>query len=85
MKDKRTYDKFKDYSSDISYENEFKYSIDEDRGASDLTLQIEMLTKQKKLLQEKCRQAGQTIEGLTKELDRLSEENNNLRTMMGKL
>tara|TARA_R100001015_G_C4622564_1_gene180056 strand:+ start:1541 stop:1798 length:258 start_codon:yes stop_codon:yes gene_type:complete len=84
MKDKRTYDKLRDHGNDISYENEFKYSIKEDRGASDLTLQIEMLTKQKELLQHKCRQAGQTIEGLTKELDRLSEENDNLRTMIGK-
>jgi|TARA_R100001126_G_scaffold102470_2_gene86779 hypothetical protein len=85
MKDKRTYDKFKDYSNDISYENEFKYSINEDRGASDLTLQIEMLIKQKELLQFKCREAAGKIQGLTKEIDRLSEENDNLKTMIGKL
>ena len=84
MKDKRTYDKFKDYSNDISYENEFKYSIKEDRGASDLTLQIEMLTKQKELLQKKCREAGQVIQGLKDDIDRLAEENDNLRTMIGK-
>ena len=84
MKDKRTYDKLKDHSNDISYENEFKYSIKEDRGASDLTLQIEMLTKQKELLQKKCREAGQVIKGLKDDIDRLAEENDNLRTMIGK-
>ena len=84
MKDKRTYDKLRDHSNDISYENEFKYSIKEDRGASDLTLQIEMLTKQKELLQKKCREAGQVIQGLKDDIDRLSEENDNLRTMIGK-
>ena len=84
MKDKRTYDKLKDHSNDISYENEFKYSIKEDRGASDLTLQIEMLTKQKELLQKKCREAGQVIQGLKDDIDRLAEENDNLRTMIGK-
>jgi len=84
MKDKRTYDKLRDHSNDISYENEFKYSIREDRGASDLTLQIEMLTKQKELLQKKCREAGQVIQGLKDDIDRLAEENDNLRTMIGK-
>ena len=84
MKDKRTYDKLKDHSNDISYENEFKYSIKEDRGASDLTLQIEMLTKQKEFLQKKCREAGQVIQGLKDDIDRLAEENDNLRTMIGK-
>ena len=84
MKDKRTYDKLRDHSNDISYENEFKYSIKEDRGASDLTLQIEMLTKQKELLQKKCREAGQVIQGLKDDIDRLAEENDNLRTMIGK-
>ena len=84
MKDKRTYDKLRDHSNDISYENEFKHSIREDRGASDLTLQIEMLTKQKELLQKKCREAGQSIEGLKNDIDRLAEENSNLRTMIGK-
>ena len=84
MKDKRIYDKLKDHGNDISYENEFKHSIREDRGASDLTLQIEMLIKQKELLQNKCREAGQVIQGLKDDIDRLSEENDNLRTMIGK-
>ena len=84
MKDKRTYDKLRDHSTDISYENEFKHSIKEDRGTNDLTLKIEMLIKQKELLQKKCREAGQVIQGLKDDIDRLAEENNNLRTMIGK-
>ena len=92
MKDKRTYEKLKDYSSDISYENEFKHSKPEDRGPGDLTYQLEVLTKQKEYLQRQCRRAGHAIldlevnnSGLKKEIDRLSEENDNLKTMMGKL
>ena len=42
---------------DKTFENEVKHQI-EDRGHNDLTLQIEMLTKQKELLQYKCREAG---------------------------
>jgi len=84
MKDKRTYDKLRDHSTDISYENEFKHSIKEDRGTNDLTLKIEMLIKQKELLQKKCREAGQVIQGLKDDIDRLAEENDNLRTMIGK-
>jgi len=63
--------------------------IKEDRGPEDLTLKIEMLTKQKEYLQKKCRQAGEAIlkqEGkylsLEKEYDKVCEENNNLKTMM---
>ena len=61
------------------------------RGPADLEERIEMLTKQVEFMQGKCRQAGKAIldldltnKGLTKEIDRLSEENDNLRTMMGK-
>ena len=50
----------------------------------------EALQKQKIFLQNKCRKAGgaifnqeKTNEGLKKEIDRLSEENENLRTMLG--
>ncbi len=50
----------------------------------------EALQKQKIFLQNQCRKAGgaifnqeKTIEGLKKEIDRLSEENTNLRTMLG--
>jgi predicted RNase H-like nuclease (RuvC/YqgF family) len=82
MKDKRTYTNIKEYNEELTYENEVKISSD-DRGSGDLTFQIEQLTKQKELLQTKCRQAGQKIEGLTKEIDRLAEENDNLRTMLG--
>ena len=61
------------------------------RGPNDLEENIDQLKKQVEFLQRKCRQAGKaildqelTIKGLTKELDRLSEENDNLRTMMGR-
>ena len=50
----------------------------------------EALQKQKIFLQNQCRKAGgaifnqeKTIKGLKKEIDRLSEENTNLRTMLG--
>ena len=50
-----------------------------------------MLTKQKEFLQFKCRQAGKAIlelevmkENLSKVVDTLTEENNNLKTMMGR-
>ena len=59
------------------------------KGPSALEEQIDQLKKQVEFLQGKCRKAGQaildqelTIHGLKKELDRLSEENDNLRTMM---
>ena len=69
---------------DKTYENEVKHSIKEDRGDGDLTLVIDMLTKLKEFLQKKCREAGQVIDGLKQDIDRLSEENDNLRTMIGK-
>ena len=63
--------------------------INEDRGSGDLTLQVEMLTKQKEYMQSKCREAGAAIldlefkiQTLEKDIDRLSEENDNLRIMM---
>ncbi len=61
------------------------------RGPADLEERIEMLTKQVEFLQGKCREAGKaildqelTIKGLTKEIDRLSEENFNLSLVRGK-
>ena len=69
--------------------NEDMKRIEEDRGPDDLTLKIDMLTKQKEYMQKKCREAGAAIldleyqvQTLTKDIDRLSEENDNLRTMM---
>tara|TARA_R110000737_G_scaffold197567_1_gene217890 strand:- start:275 stop:508 length:234 start_codon:yes stop_codon:yes gene_type:complete len=63
--------------------------IKEDRGPGDLTLQIDMLTKQKEYMQRKCREAGAAIldlefqvQTLKKDIDRLSEENDNLIIMM---
>jgi|TARA_R110002020_G_scaffold2705_3_gene12728 hypothetical protein len=60
-----------------------------ERGPNDLEEQIDQLQKQKELLQFKCRQAGKTIleldvikNSLTKELNRVSEENDNLKTLL---
>ena len=59
------------------------------KGPADLEERIEQLLKQKEILKSHCKKAGARIEELErdreifkKELDRLSEENNNLRTMM---
>jgi len=56
--------------------------IKEDRGPNDLELQIDMLTKQKKYLQSKCREAGEKLNSLTREFDKVVEENTNLKVMM---
>ena len=42
----------------------------------------EALQKQKIYLQKQCRSAGETISGLHKDIDRLDEENQNLRRML---
>ena len=59
------------------------------RGPADLEERIEQLMKQKEILKSACKKAGARIEELErdreifkKELDRLSEENDNLRTML---
>ena len=59
------------------------------RGPADLEERIEQLLKQKEILKSACKKAGARIEELErdreifkKELDRLSEENDNLRTML---
>ena len=69
--------------------NEDMKRIEEDRGPDDLTLKIDMLTKQKEYMQKKCREAGAAIldlefkvQTLEKDIDRLSEENDNIRIMM---
>ena len=56
--------------------------IKEDRGPNDLELQIEMLTKQKEYLQSKCREAGEKLNSLTREFDKVVEENTKLKVMM---
>ena len=62
-----------------------------ERGSHDLEESISKLKKQVELMQGKCRQAGTAIlelqaqkVTLSKEIDRLAEENTNLLTMMGK-
>ena len=61
------------------------------RGPADLEERIEQLEKQKEILKSACKKAGARIKELgrdrdilKKEIDRLSEENDNLRTMMKK-
>ena len=60
-----------------------------DKGPNDLEQQIEDLKKQKEYLQKQCRKAGGAIldqelqlQDLRKVIDRLSEENSNLKTML---
>jgi chromosome segregation ATPase len=62
-----------------------------ERGSNDLEETISKLKKQVEFMQGKCRQAGTAIleleaqkVTLSKEIDRLAEENTNLLTMMGK-
>tara|TARA_R100001082_G_scaffold36452_1_gene19169 strand:+ start:56 stop:277 length:222 start_codon:yes stop_codon:yes gene_type:complete len=59
------------------------------RGPADLEERIEQLEKQKELLKFHCKKAGARIKELEtdnkiliKDIDRLSEHNNNLETMM---
>ena len=52
------------------------------RGPNDLEEQIDMLTKQKEYLQKKCREAGDKLNSLTREFDKVVEENANLKVMM---
>ena len=61
------------------------------RGPADLEERIEQLEKQKELLKSHCKKAGTRIkelerdrEILKKEIDRLSEYNQNLETMLKK-
>ena len=56
--------------------------IKEDRGPNDLEVRIEMLTKQKEYLQSKCKEAGEKLNSLTREFDKVVEENTNLKVMM---
>ena len=56
--------------------------IKEDRGPNDLEERIDMLTKQKEYLQSKCKEAGEKLNSLTREFDKVVEENTNLKVMM---
>ncbi len=53
------------------------------RGPADLEERIDQLKKQKEILKSACKNAGLRIKGFEKEIDRLAEENDNLRTMLG--
>ena len=60
-----------------------------EKGPNDLEETIDKQKKQIEFLQGKCRQAGAaildqevTISGLTKEIDRLDEENTNLTVLL---
>ena len=44
--------------------------------------QIDMLTKQKELLQRKCRQAGDKYNSLEKAYDKVCEERDNFERML---
>ncbi len=59
---------------DKTYENEVKHLID-DRGQNDLTLQVDMLTKQKEYMQKKCREAGAAILDLEHQINELKRDN----------
>ena len=52
------------------------------RGPADLEERIEQLMKQKEILKSACKKAGARIAQLEEDIDRLVEENSNLRTMM---
>ena len=61
------------------------------RGPADLEERIEQLEKQKEILKSACKKAGARIKELErdreifiKDIDRLFEENGNLRTMLKK-
>ena len=63
-----------------------------ERGPNDLEEMNSKLKKQVEFMQGKCRQAGKaildqeaTIFSLKKEIDRLSEENDNFKTFLNKL
>ena len=51
-------------------------------GPADLEERIEQLMKQKEILKSACKKAGARIAQLEEDIDRLVEENNNLRTMI---
>ena len=90
-KDCKDLDQMLKYMKDPLYKATKKEVDANKRGPNDLEEKIDMLTKQVKFLQGKCRQAGTAIleleaqkVTLSKEIDRLAEENTNLLTMMGK-
>ena len=74
------------YKKTIPNELKEPIDIDKPKGPEDL---LEQNKKQIEYLQRQCRKAGKailnqelTIDGLKKDIDRLSEENDNLRRML---
>ena len=47
----------------------------DDKGSNDLTIQIDMLTKQKQYMQSKCREAGAAILDLENQVNELKRDN----------
>ena len=47
-----------------------------------LSQELDNLRKQKEYLQSKCREAGEKLNSLTREFDKVVEENTNLKVMM---
>ena len=62
MSEKRTYTHLKDYSNDISYENEVEFKSD-DRGNLDLTKQIDTLKAEKVALYKQVKDLRNLEEG----------------------
>ena len=97
MKDKRTYNNLKEHGEDMTYESERKHKSDDrgeldlsllvdqhkreiwayKMRESDWVRTKNQLDGNKKIIEEMSAQ----VIGLKKEIDRLSEENNNLRTI----
>ena len=97
MKDKRTYNNLKEHGEDMTYESERKHESDDrgeldlsllvdqhkreiwayKMRESDWVRTKNQLDGNKKIIEEMSAQ----VIGLKKEIDRLSEENNNLRTI----
>lgn len=86
-KDKRTYNTIKEHGQDMTLENEIKITND-DRGASDLTRQIDTLKEENEKLKKDMDilTDRQTIELLTKdkELETLNKLMSDMRTKLCK-
>ena len=84
MSEKRTYTHLKDYSNDISYENEVEFKSD-DRGNLDLTKQIDTLKAEKVALYEKVKNLQNLEDGHQKLNGELRLEVANLQQQIEKI